>query len=75
MTAYGRHTTTTTGTTWKECHTGVHLVFTTHDGIEVYAGGSSRSGGWWMMEEPPDLAMGPDSEVLKGMPSKSGTRG
>ena len=46
MTAYGRHTTTTAGTTWKECHKGVNLVFTTHDGIEVYAGGSSRSGGW-----------------------------
>ena len=77
MTAYGRHTTTTTttGTTWKECHKGVNLVFTTHDGIEVYAGGSSRNGGWWLMENPPDLAMGPDTEVLKGMPSKNGTRG
>ena len=70
-----KHTTTTTGTTWKECHTGVNLVFTTHDGIEVYAGGSSRSGGWWLMENPPDLAMGPDSEVLKGMPKGNASRG
>ena len=69
--------TTGTGTTWKakECHTGNLLAFTTHDGIEVYAGGSSRSGGWWLMEKVPDLAMGPDYEVLKGLPSKNGTRG
>ena len=60
---------------WKECHTGNPLVFTTHDGIEVYAGGSSRSGGWWLMENTPDLAMGPDSEVLKGMPKGNSTRG
>ena len=68
-------TTGTTGTTWSECHKGNVLVFTTHDGIEVYAGGSSRSGGWWLMEEIPDLARGPDHEVLKGLPSKNGTRG
>ena len=49
-----------------ECHWGNPLVFTTHDGIEVYAGGSSRGGGWWKMEPLPDLAMGPDSEVRKG---------
>ena len=67
--------TTGTTTTWSECHKGNVLVFTTHDGIEVYAGGSSRSGGWWLMEEIPDLAMGPDHEVLKGLPSKNGTRG
>lgn len=64
-----------TTTTWKECHTGNILVFTTHDGIEVYAGGSSRNGGWWLMNPVPDLAMGPDNEVLKGMPSKYATRG
>ena len=52
--------------TYKECHTGNPLVFTTHDGIEVYAGGSSRSGGWWKMNPLPDLAMGPDNEVKKG---------
>ena len=78
MTVYKRHGTTTTtgtGTTWKECHKGVNLVFTTHDGIEVYAGGSSRTGGWWLMENPPDLAMGPDSEVLKGMPKGNASRG
>jgi len=49
-----------------ECHWGNPLVFTTHDGIEVYAGGSSRGGGWWKMEPLPDLAMGPDNEVRKG---------
>ena len=27
------------------------------------------------MEKPPDLAMGPDNEVLKGMASKLATRG
>ena len=63
----------TTG--WKECHEGNILVFTTHDGIEVYAGGSSRKGGWWLMNPVPELAMGPDNEVLKGMPSKYATRG
>ena len=67
---------TTTGTTtWQECHTGNILVFTSHDGIEVFAGGSSRKGGWWLMKEIPDLAMGPDHEVFKGLPSKNGTRG
>ena len=60
---------------WSECHTGNVLAFTTHDGIKVYAGGSSRAGGWWLMEETPDLAMGPDNEVMKGMPSKYSTRG
>tara|TARA_R100000458_G_C8271577_1_gene246304 strand:+ start:987 stop:2660 length:1674 start_codon:yes stop_codon:yes gene_type:complete len=49
-----------------ECHWGNPLVFTTHDGIEVYAGGSSRGGGWWKMTPLPDLAMGPDNEVKKG---------
>ena len=49
-----------------ECHWGNPLVFTTHDGIEVYAGGSSRGGGWWKMDPLPDLAMGPDNEVRKG---------
>ena len=52
-----------------ECHWGNPLVFTTHDGIEVYAGGSSRGGGWWKMEQLPDLAMGPDNEVRKGYSS------
>jgi len=60
---------------WVECHTGNPLAFTTHDGIKVYAGGSSRAGGWWLMDETPDLAMGPDNEVMKGMPSKYSTRG
>jgi len=72
---YTKGTTTTTTTSWKECHEGNILVFTTHDGIEVHAGGSSRKGGWWLMEKPPDLAMGPDNEVLKGMASKLATRG
>ena len=49
-----------------ECHWGNPLVFTTHDGIEVYAGGSSRGGGWWKMRPLPDFAMGPDGEVKKG---------
>ena len=52
-----------------ECHWGNPLVFTTHDGVEVYAGGSSRGGGWWKMEPLPDLAMGPDNEVRKGYSS------
>ena len=52
-----------------ECHWGNPLVFTTHDGIKVYAGGSSRGGGWWKMEPLPDLAMGPDNEVRKGYSS------
>ncbi|MBF84145.1 MAG: hypothetical protein CL489_06660 [Acidobacteria bacterium] len=58
-----------------ECHTGNPLVFTTHDGIEVYGGGSSRKGGWWLMDPVPDLAMGPDEQVHKGLPSKFSTRG
>ena len=41
-------------------------MFTTHDGIEVHAGGSSRGGGWWKRDELPDLAMGPDNEVKRG---------
>tara|TARA_R100000152_G_C6779969_1_gene212175 strand:+ start:1374 stop:3050 length:1677 start_codon:yes stop_codon:yes gene_type:complete len=49
-----------------ECHWGNPLVFTTHDGIEVYAGGSSRGGGWWKMNPLPEFAMGPDNEVKKG---------
>ena len=60
---------------WAECHAGNPLAFTTHDGIKVYAGGSSRAGGWWLMDETPDLAMGPDNEVMKGMPIKYSTRG
>ena len=58
-----------------ECHTGNPLVFTSHDGIEVYGGGSSRKGGWWLMDPIPDLAMGPDEQVHKGLPSKFSTRG
>ena len=58
-----------------ECHTGNPLVFTSHDGIEVYGGGSSRKGGWWLMDPVPDLAMGPDEQVHKGLPSKFSTRG
>jgi len=50
----------------SECHTGNVLVFTTHDDIAVWAGGSSRDGGWWKMKPLPDLAMGPDNEVKKG---------
>lgn len=49
-----------------ECHWANVLVFTTYDGIKVYAGGSSRGGGWWKMKPLPDLAMGPDGEVRKG---------
>ena len=49
-----------------ECHWGNVEVFTTHDGIKVFAGGSSRGGGWWKMTTLPDLAMGPDGEVKKG---------
>ena len=41
------------------CHTGNPLVFTTDDGIEVYAGGHSRRGGWHRMSPAPDLAIGP----------------
>tara|TARA_R100001463_G_scaffold73261_1_gene127151 strand:- start:5714 stop:6871 length:1158 start_codon:yes stop_codon:yes gene_type:complete len=41
------------------CHTGNPLVFTTDDGIEVYAGGHSRNGGWHRMSPAPDLAIGP----------------
>jgi len=49
-----------------ECHWGNVKVFTSHDGIEVWAGGSSRGGGWWKMRPLPGLAMGPDNEVKKG---------
>jgi len=60
----------TTYTSYKseatECHWGNPLAFTTHDGIQVYAGGSSRGGGWWKMNPLPEFAMGPDSEVKKG---------
>ena len=52
--------------TREECHSGNVLAFTTHDGIEVWAGGSSRDGGWWLLDPLPDLAMGPDSEVRRG---------
>ena len=66
MTSYTRWS--DTHTTWRkeECHSGNVLAFKTHDGIEVWAGGSSRSGGWWLLDPLPDLAMGPDNEVRKG---------
>jgi len=60
------HNGTYTRWTKEECHSGNVLAFTTHDGIEVWAGGSSRSGGWWLLDPLPDLAMGPDNEVKKG---------
>ena len=66
MTYYGGTGYGTTRSSKTECHWGNPLVFTTHDGIEVHAGGSSRGGGWWKMDPLPDLAMGPDSEVKKG---------
>ena len=47
------------------CHTGMGLIFTTKDGVEVYAGGKNRSGGWHTMLPYPELAIGP-SETLGG---------
>ena len=52
------------------CHTGNPLVFTTDDGIEVYAGGTSRNGAWYRMDPLPDLAIGP-MQVIGG--KKDGT--
>ncbi len=46
------------------CHTGQELIFTSVEGIEVYAGGKNRNGGWHKMNPYPQLAMGP-SETLK----------
>tara|TARA_R110000822_G_scaffold19176_4_gene62595 strand:+ start:2742 stop:4055 length:1314 start_codon:yes stop_codon:yes gene_type:complete len=45
------------------CHTGQGLIFTTVEGISVYAGGKNRQGGWHKMNPLPQLAMGP-SETL-----------
>ena len=47
------------------CHTGNPLVFTTDDGIEVYAGGTSRQGAWYRMDPYPDLAIGPRQVIGK----------
>ena len=46
------------------CHTGNVLVHTIGD-INIYGGGSSRSGGWWRMLPYPDLAIGP-AEIVNG---------
>lgn len=50
------------------CHTGQRLIFTTHEGIEVWAGGKNRNGGWHKMNPFPELAMGP-SETMRGFVS------
>ncbi len=56
-------TTVAAKTTWsKPCHTGNVLVGSPQ-GVNIYAGGSSRSGGWWRMLPYPDLAIGPDEIV------------
>ena len=61
-----KHKTTTTAHVSKaSCHTGHNLIFTTHDGIEVWAGGKNRAGGWHKMSPLPQLAMGP-SETMGG---------
>ena len=58
---HGKKTNTgvkTVKTSWsKPCHTGNVLV-ASPQGINIYAGGSSRSGGWWRMLPYPDLAIG-----------------
>ena len=50
------------------CHTDQKLIFTTHEGIEVWAGGKNRNGGWHKMNPYPELAMGP-SETMRGFVS------
>jgi len=57
------------------CHKGNVLVFTTPEGIEVYGGGSSRSGGWWVMDPRPDLAIGPKEIVNKAVSSHKFPKG
>ena len=67
---------TTTTTTWKskaDCHSGQRVVFTTHDGIEVLAGGKNRSGGWHKAHPLPQLAMGPDETMASPSVLKSKT--
>lgn len=57
---------TTTTTTWQgkaDCHSGQRVVFTTHDGIEILAGGKNRSGGWHKAHPLPQLAIGPDETM------------
>lgn len=67
---------TTTKTTWQSkaaCHTGQRVVFTTHDGIEVSAGGKNRSGGWHQANPLPQLAIGPDETMASPSVLKSKT--
>ena len=47
------------------CHTGQEPIFTTSDGVTIFAGGKNRQGGWHIMNPYPDLAIGP-SETLGG---------
>ena len=63
---YGGGWATKQSNTWGSklnCHTGNPLVFTTDDGIEVYAGGTSRNGAWYRMSPLPDLAIGPKQVI------------
>ena len=65
---------THTHNNWSKanCHTGQSLIFTTHEGIEVWAGGKNRNGGWHKMSPLPQLAMGP-SETLASYSFTSST--
>jgi len=67
---------TTTTTTWQtkaDCHSGQRVVFTTHDGIEILAGGKNRSGGWHKAHPLPQLAIGPDETMASPSILKSKT--
>jgi protein-tyrosine phosphatase len=68
-------TTTTAHVSKASCHTGQKLIFTTHDGIEVWAGGKNRAGGWHKMSPLPELAMGPSETMGGSSSSDDGTVG
>lgn len=56
----------------SSCHTGQRVVYTTHDGIDILAGGKNRQGGWHLASPLPQLAMGP-SETMSGTVPSSKT--
>jgi len=54
-----------------QCHTGMPVVFTTHDGITVHGGGRNRQGGWWTMTPLPDLSIGASETMTAWGKSKT----
>ena len=55
------------------CHTGHKHIFTTDNGIEVWAGGKNRVGGWHTMEPYAQVAIGPSETMGEGYAASSNT--